>query len=241
VCVCLYLCEYASVCCMSCRLCVFMCGFVLHLFVFGTVCAVVLEKYLCAHDCICVCARALLCLCLRPALPLLLRAVGQALFQLAPGAGAPKAAAVAAAAPVAQAPAAAKAAAPAAPAAAAPAAAAPAPKAAAPAKAAPIAPLFVPTGLRTEKRVAISRMRKRIAERLKEAQNVNAMLTTFQEVCLFRVVCVFVCVCSCVCSCVRMCVFVWVCVCACLFCMYSRGVRTWRITGPRAVRHEQRD
>lgn len=30
--------------------------------------------------------------------------------------------------------------------------------------------------------VKMSRMRQRIAERLKEAQNVNAMLTTFNEV-----------------------------------------------------------
>uniref|UniRef100_A0A1X7V5P4 Dihydrolipoyllysine-residue succinyltransferase component of 2-oxoglutarate dehydrogenase complex, mitochondrial n=1 Tax=Amphimedon queenslandica TaxID=400682 RepID=A0A1X7V5P4_AMPQE len=35
---------------------------------------------------------------------------------------------------------------------------------------------------RSEKRTKMSRMRQRIAERLKEAQNVNAMLTTFNEV-----------------------------------------------------------
>jgi 2-oxoglutarate dehydrogenase E2 component (dihydrolipoamide succinyltransferase) len=35
---------------------------------------------------------------------------------------------------------------------------------------------------RAEHRVKISRMRQRIAERLKEAQNTNAMLTTFNEV-----------------------------------------------------------
>jgi len=37
-------------------------------------------------------------------------------------------------------------------------------------------------GLRTEKRVAMSRMRQRIAERLKEAQNTAACLTTFNEI-----------------------------------------------------------
>ncbi len=38
------------------------------------------------------------------------------------------------------------------------------------------------TGTRTEQRVKMNRMRLRIAQRLKEAQNVNAMLTTFNEV-----------------------------------------------------------
>ncbi|KAJ8045550.1 hypothetical protein HOLleu_08581 [Holothuria leucospilota] len=38
------------------------------------------------------------------------------------------------------------------------------------------------TGTRTEQRVKMSRMRQRIAERLKDAQNVNAMLTTFNEI-----------------------------------------------------------
>ena len=38
------------------------------------------------------------------------------------------------------------------------------------------------TGTRSEQRVKINRMRQRIAQRLKEAQNVNAMLTTFNEV-----------------------------------------------------------
>ncbi|KAI6230194.1 hypothetical protein M3Y99_01086400 [Aphelenchoides fujianensis] len=38
------------------------------------------------------------------------------------------------------------------------------------------------TGDRTETRVKMNRMRQRIAQRLKEAQNVNAMLTTFNEV-----------------------------------------------------------
>lgn len=38
------------------------------------------------------------------------------------------------------------------------------------------------TGIRTETRVKMNRMRLRIAERLKEAQNTNAMLTTFNEI-----------------------------------------------------------
>lgn len=37
-------------------------------------------------------------------------------------------------------------------------------------------------GDRSEKRVAMSKMRQRIAQRLKDSQNVAAMLTTFQEV-----------------------------------------------------------
>ncbi|XP_042207754.1 dihydrolipoyllysine-residue succinyltransferase component of 2-oxoglutarate dehydrogenase complex, mitochondrial-like [Homarus americanus] len=37
------------------------------------------------------------------------------------------------------------------------------------------------SGTRTEQRVKISRMRQRIAQRLKEAQDTNAMLTTFNE------------------------------------------------------------
>lgn len=36
-------------------------------------------------------------------------------------------------------------------------------------------------GTRTEQRVKMNRMRLRIAERLKDAQNTNAMLTTFNE------------------------------------------------------------
>lgn len=52
------------------------------------------------------------------------------------------------------------------------AAAAPAPK--------PVAPL--PAGARPEQRVPMTRIRQRIAERLKEAQNTAAMLTTFNEV-----------------------------------------------------------
>ena len=55
---------------------------------------------------------------------------------------------------------------------------------AAPARAAPQAPA-APSGLRPEaareERVRMSRLRKRIAERLKEAQNTAAMLTTFNE------------------------------------------------------------
>lgn len=38
------------------------------------------------------------------------------------------------------------------------------------------------TGTRTEQRVKMNRMRLKIASRLKEAQNVNAMLTTFNEI-----------------------------------------------------------
>ncbi|KAH7706223.1 dihydrolipoamide S-succinyltransferase [Aphelenchoides avenae] len=38
------------------------------------------------------------------------------------------------------------------------------------------------TGDRTETRVKMNRMRQRIAQRLKDAQNVNAMLTTFNEI-----------------------------------------------------------
>lgn len=38
------------------------------------------------------------------------------------------------------------------------------------------------TGTRTEQRVKMNRMRMRIAQRLKDAQNTNAMLTTFNEI-----------------------------------------------------------
>jgi 2-oxoglutarate dehydrogenase E2 component (dihydrolipoamide succinyltransferase) len=38
------------------------------------------------------------------------------------------------------------------------------------------------TGTRTETRVPMNRMRLRIADRLKDAQNTNAMLTTFNEI-----------------------------------------------------------
>jgi len=37
-------------------------------------------------------------------------------------------------------------------------------------------------GTRTEHRVKMNRMRLRIAQRLKDAQNTNAMLTTFNEI-----------------------------------------------------------
>jgi 2-oxoglutarate dehydrogenase E2 component (dihydrolipoamide succinyltransferase) len=63
--------------------------------------------------------------------------------------------------------------------------AAPAPVAAAPVAAAPAAPAtpHVPRALgEREERVPMSRLRKRIAERLKQAQNTAAMLTTFNEV-----------------------------------------------------------
>lgn len=38
------------------------------------------------------------------------------------------------------------------------------------------------TGTRSEQRIKMNRMRQRIAQRLKEAQNTNAMLTTFNEI-----------------------------------------------------------
>jgi hypothetical protein len=53
-----------------------------------------------------------------------------------------------------------------------------APTAATPVAAAPVAPLAG----RTEKRVPMTRLRKRIAERLLEAKNTTAMLTTFNEI-----------------------------------------------------------
>lgn len=55
---------------------------------------------------------------------------------------------------------------------------APVATAAAPVAAAPVAPLAG----RTEKRVPMTRLRKRIAERLLEAKNTTAMLTTFNEI-----------------------------------------------------------
>lgn len=51
----------------------------------------------------------------------------------------------------------------------------------APARPAPVATPAV-SGERSETRVKMTRMRQRIAQRLKEAQNTAAMLTTFQEV-----------------------------------------------------------
>ncbi|MFQ2145299.1 2-oxoglutarate dehydrogenase complex dihydrolipoyllysine-residue succinyltransferase [Aeromonas veronii] len=55
------------------------------------------------------------------------------------------------------------------------------PAAAAPVAAAPVAPVAALAG-RSEKRVPMTRLRKRIAERLLEAKNTTAMLTTFNEV-----------------------------------------------------------
>ena len=46
----------------------------------------------------------------------------------------------------------------------------------------PAAPAATPSGARTEQRVPMTRLRTRIAERLKEAQNNAAILTTFNEV-----------------------------------------------------------
>ncbi|KAK7872490.1 hypothetical protein R5R35_014281 [Gryllus longicercus] len=51
-----------------------------------------------------------------------------------------------------------------------------------PATAKPAAPAKAIIGTRSETRVKMNRMRQRIAQRLKEAQNTNAMLTTFNEV-----------------------------------------------------------
>ena len=45
----------------------------------------------------------------------------------------------------------------------------------------------VPTGARTEERVPMTRLRARIAERLVEAQQTAALLTTFNEVDLTEV------------------------------------------------------
>ena len=51
-----------------------------------------------------------------------------------------------------------------------------------PASPAPAPPLAMPAGERPEKRVPMTRLRKRIAERLVEAQHTAAILTTFNEV-----------------------------------------------------------
>jgi 2-oxoglutarate dehydrogenase E2 component (dihydrolipoamide succinyltransferase) len=51
-----------------------------------------------------------------------------------------------------------------------------------PAPSAPAAPPAMPAGERPEKRVPMTRLRKRIAERLVEAQQTAAILTTFNEV-----------------------------------------------------------
>ena len=55
-------------------------------------------------------------------------------------------------------------------------------KAAAPAAPAAVAPMPVASGDREERRVTMTRLRKRIAERLVDAQHNAAMLTTFNEV-----------------------------------------------------------
>jgi 2-oxoglutarate dehydrogenase E2 component (dihydrolipoamide succinyltransferase) len=53
----------------------------------------------------------------------------------------------------------------------------------APAQAKPApAPVQLPTGARTEQRVAMSRLRQRVAERLVQSQSTAAILTTFNEV-----------------------------------------------------------
>ncbi len=46
----------------------------------------------------------------------------------------------------------------------------------------PVAPVLAPAGARTEQRVAMTRLRARVAERLVQAQATAAMLTTFNEV-----------------------------------------------------------
>ena len=110
--------------------------------------------------------------------------VGNQLFVLeVGGAGVPVAKPAAAAAPAETKASSASAAAPAAPkaAAAAPAAASK-PAAAGASKPAAAAAAKAPVGDRSETRVKMTRMRLRIAQRLKEAQNTDAMLTTFQEV-----------------------------------------------------------
>jgi 2-oxoglutarate dehydrogenase E2 component (dihydrolipoamide succinyltransferase) len=58
----------------------------------------------------------------------------------------------------------------------------PAPPKPKPRPAAPAAPPIMPAGERPEKRVPMTRLRKRIAERLVEAQQTAAILTTFNEV-----------------------------------------------------------
>eukprot|EP00009_Paramoeba_aestuarina_P008076 CAMPEP_0201523374 /NCGR_PEP_ID=MMETSP0161_2-20130828/19608_1 /ASSEMBLY_ACC=CAM_ASM_000251 /TAXON_ID=180227 /ORGANISM="Neoparamoeba aestuarina, Strain SoJaBio B1-5/56/2" /LENGTH=463 /DNA_ID=CAMNT_0047922475 /DNA_START=69 /DNA_END=1460 /DNA_ORIENTATION=+ len=61
----------------------------------------------------------------------------------------------------------------------------PPPPAAAPKAAAPPPPSAAPAvapGVRVERRVKMTRMRQKIASRLKDAQNVNAMLTTFNDI-----------------------------------------------------------
>jgi len=98
--------------------------------------------------------------------------VGQHVATLEPG-DAPAGAAAAPATPAASAPSTPAPAAPKAAAAAAPTPAAPA---------APAATAAADAGARTETRVPMTRLRKRIAERLKASQNTNALLTTYNEV-----------------------------------------------------------
>ncbi|PWA00458.1 hypothetical protein BB558_003465 [Smittium angustum] len=59
---------------------------------------------------------------------------------------------------------------------------APAPTAPTPAQTTPAPETKQATGLRTERKVVMSRMRARIAERLKQSQNTSASLTTFNEI-----------------------------------------------------------
>jgi len=63
-----------------------------------------------------------------------------------------------------------------------PAPAAPTAPKAAPAVATPPPPQAIPSGGRNDRRVPMSRLRAKIAERLKQAQNTAALLTTFNEV-----------------------------------------------------------
>ena len=58
----------------------------------------------------------------------------------------------------------------------------PAPTAQAPAAQAPAAQVQLPAGARPEQRVPMTRIRARIAERLKDVQNTAAILTTFNEI-----------------------------------------------------------
>ena len=101
--------------------------------------------------------------------------VGQVLATFVPGAAGAEAAAAAAPAAAASA----ASAAPAAPAAPAPPS---APKAAPPAPTPAPTPSAAPLGARTESRVKMTRLRMRVSERLKSAQNTYAMLTTFNEI-----------------------------------------------------------
>jgi 2-oxoglutarate dehydrogenase E2 component (dihydrolipoamide succinyltransferase) len=114
--------------------------------------------------------------------------VGSGLFRIDTDADAPEQAAAPMPAkeetltPMAEIPTPAKVTPPSAPAAASPPSPAAAPAPAAPKTSSPVkveAPVFM--GNRTERRTKMSRMRQRVAARLKDAQNTAAMLTTFQE------------------------------------------------------------